>query len=42
VGGLDVSMIAAESERLRLGERFLEFGGKFVESHEYVPRMSIT
>ena len=31
--GLDVGVVIAESKRLRLGQRFLEFGCQFVKSH---------
>jgi hypothetical protein len=30
---LDELMVALDGDRLRVGQRFLEFGGEFVESH---------
>jgi len=34
VNGLDVLIVMADGEALRIGQRFLEFSGEFVDSHQ--------
>jgi hypothetical protein len=34
---LNVSVVAAQGDGLRIGQGFVKFGGEFVKSHEYSP-----
>ncbi|MDH6595062.1 hypothetical protein M2165_004951 [Variovorax sp. TBS-050B] len=41
MGWLDVRVVVAERERLRVAERFLKLGGEFVLSHGGIPALKI-